>query len=129
MSKVLKNHISYGIGFFILGFFTMFVSFLFVVTLIEALFGFLRGDLFYFLGVGMMSGVYGFTATALGIWLHREVKGYLKRRLPIIPDACLECKKRLHLYDVSWIEEYTRAECPHCGVEVEVTQAWTEDSF
>jgi hypothetical protein len=129
MGKVLKNHFIYGIGFFILGFFTMFVSVLFVVTLIGAIEGFLRGDVFFFLGVGMMSGVYGFTAAALGIWLHREVKRYLNRRLPKIPDVCQECKKKLHLYDVNWIVEYTAAECPHCGVELKVTQEWTEDSF
>ncbi|MFW9850612.1 MAG: hypothetical protein ACFFF4_15885 [Candidatus Thorarchaeota archaeon] len=129
MDKVLKNHITYGIGFFILGFFTVFVCVLVVVTLIGAFEALLGGNLFYFGGVGVMSGVYGFVAAALALWLRQEVKDYLNRRLPKIPEGCLECKKKLHLYDVKWIEEYNRAECPHCGVELKVTKEWTADSF
>jgi len=124
MDKVLKNHIIYGTGIVILGFFTLLLCFIFLVVLAGAYEALSRGDMYYFGGYSMMSGMWGIVAILVGLWLRQTIRDWLSYRIPKVPEVCIECKKKLHPYEVKWNEQYTKAECPHCGISLKVTKEW-----
>ena len=72
----------------------------------------------------IMSFTCAFSAAAFGRELRFSIKNYLDSRTLKVPRVCPECKEKIHIYDVKWIEEWNRAACSHCGIEVKVTKVW-----
>ena len=124
MDDTMKRHLTYGTGIVILGFFTLLLYSIVLYVFLGALEALSRGDLDYFGGYSLYSGMYAIIATLVGLWLRQTINEWLSYRIPKIPEVCRECKKELHFHEVKWTGIYESAECPHCGVELEVTRVW-----
>lgn len=123
MDEMQKYHLFHHIGLaFYVGLAVVF-GFLCIVFLYAGLEQLSIGNQSYFGWSVIMSIGMG----SLAVWsvyaFYRSHKRYLDTRTLKVPEVCPECKENLHRNDVKWIKP-EKAECPHCGIELEVTKGW-----
>jgi hypothetical protein len=122
--ETLKIHLLHIAGFvFVFAIVLVFVI-LSVITFLAGLEQLWIGIVFYFFIACIMSFICAFNAAIFGRELHSSINDYLNSRTIKVPEVCPECKADLHPADVKWVEEWNKAECPHCGIEVKVTKVW-----
>ncbi len=124
MDEMQKFHLSFWFWRVVTVVFIVVTSFLTVVIFYVG-FDYVADDPSYFrwFQVLIIGGGEAFLPV-IGIYaLYRDIKWYLGLRTKKIPDVCPECKKCILYSDVKWIEE-DKAQCPYCGVDLEVIRNW-----
>ncbi|MFW9851240.1 MAG: hypothetical protein ACFFF4_19095 [Candidatus Thorarchaeota archaeon] len=124
VSDSLKGHLWFFLGLSCTAGSALAFGYVTVVGLESLLEMLLQGELISVggaLAISVGSGV----ITAIMVYLLLFItKSYLDARTLIVLNICPECKESLPSNEIKWVEP-EKAECPYCGVSLDVRKGWS----